>query len=320
MFLFQAQPLQNWLMLAAVFGALFILNEISRRSQAGGFLLFVVLPLALTVFVWPRTVKGTSVDDWFHYAKVYSALAGCVGFWAIRNIKALSANKIALSFPPLILAINIMEAVVRDFQIGGMGLTSRIFEGITMTSGPWNYMNGVAGILNIVTITGWLGIRMSAKKSKDMLWPDMCWFWIVAYDLWNFAYTYNCLGDHSWYCGIALLLAPTLAAFTVGKGAWLQHRAHTLALWCMFAMTAPTFIDESMFAVKASQNPAALFVVSFLALASNVAVLVYMIVKVVKTRRNPYTGELYVDLDAYKKVAAQAVGSDVEAEAEQVSA
>lgn len=322
MFFYQVQPLHNWLMLAAVFAVLFVLNEVSRRSQAGGFGLFVVLPVLLTVFVWPKTTAGTSVDDWFHNAKVYSALAGCIGFWAIRNFKALSANKIALSFPPLILAVNILEAVVRDFQIGGLGLTNGVFEGMAMTSGSWNYMNGVAGILNIVTITGWLGIRISAKKSKDMLWPDMCWFWIVAYDLWNFAYTYNCLGDHSWYCGIALLLAPTLAAFTVGKGAWLQHRAHTLALWCMFAMTAPSFIDESMFAVKASQNPAALFLVSFAALASNVAVAVYMVYKVIKTRRNPYTAELYTDLTDYKRVAALAAPA-VDAEetaAEQESA
>lgn len=320
MFLFQAQPLHNWLMLAAVFCALFVLNEVSRRSQAGGFLLFVALPAALTIFVWPYTTKGTSVDDWFHYAKVYSSLAGCIGFWAIRNIKSLSTNKIALSFPPFILAVNILEAIVRDFQVGGLGLANQVFEGMAMTSGPWNYMNGIAGILNIVTITGWLGIRMSAKKSRDMLWPDMCWFWIVAYDLWNFAYVYNCLGDHAWYAGLALLLAPTLAAFTVGKGAWLQHRAHTLALWCMFAMTASTFIDSSMFAVKASQNPAALFLVSFVALAFNVGVLAYMIVKIAKTRRNPYAAELYTDLASYKKVAAEAVRAETLPEAEEESA
>jgi len=320
MFLFQAQPWYNWLMLATVFGLLFILNEVSRRSQAGGFAVFIVLPLLLSIFVWPKTTKGTSVNDWFHFAKVYSSLAGCIGFWAIRNIKGLSKNKIALSFPPLILAINIMEAVIRDFQVGGLGLSAQVFEGMTMTSGPWNYMNGIAGILNIITITGWLGICVSKKKSKDMLWPDMCWFWIVPYDLWNFAYTYNCLGDHSWYCGVALLLAPTVAAFTVGRGAWLQHRAHTLAIWCMFAMTVPSFIDQSMFAVRATQNPAALFIVSFLALASNVALLVYMIARIVVTKRNPYSGELYSDHEAYRAVKALSVdGSSDSVEAAAVA-
>ena len=92
--------------------------------------------------------------------------------------------------------------------------------------GSWNIMNGIAGILNIITISGWFGICIRRKtandNSRDMLWPDMMWFWIVAYDLWNFAYTYNCLPTHAWYCGFALLLAPTVCAFTLGKGAWLQ--------------------------------------------------------------------------------------------------
>ncbi len=304
MIFFEAQPLSNWLMLLFVFVALIALNELGRRSKIGGLALFVVLPIILTIFVWPSTTKGTSVNDWFHFAKVYSSLAGCIGFWLIRHIKGASSNKFLLCFPPLILAINICEAVARDFQIGGLHLTKEVFEGMVTVSGSWNYMNGIAGILNIITITGWLGICISKQKSKDMLWPDMCWFWIIAYDLWNFAYTYNCLPDHSWYCGIALLFAPTLTAFTLSKGAWLQHRAQTLALWCMFAMTYPAFIDESQFAVKSSHNTTTLFVVSLLALLANIAVFIYMIYKVVKTKRNPYLGELYTDLKCYEEVKA----------------
>ena len=139
-----------------------------------------------------------------------------------------------------------------------------------------------------------------------MLWPDMCWFWIIAYDLWNFAYTYNCIPDHSWYAGIALLVAPTLVAFFIQKGAWLQHRAQTLAIWCMFAQTFPAFIDNSQFAVKSSHNTTALFIVSLAALLANIAVAVYMVYKVVKTKRNPYTKELYTDLKCYADVKALA--------------
>ena len=306
MFLFEAQPLSNWLMLLFVFAALIGLNELSRRSKIGGALLFIALPVILTFFVWPKTTAGTSVNDWFHYAKVYSALAGCIGFYLIRHVKGATNKTWVLCFPPLILAINILEAVARDFQIGSLGLANQIFEGMATTSGVWNYMNGIAGILNIITITGWMGICVSKAKSKDMLWPDMCWFWIIAYDIWNFAYTYNCLADHAWYCGIALLFAPTVTAFIFGhgaKGSWLQHRAHTLALWCMFAMTVPSFIDESQFAVKSTQNTTALFVVSLLALAANIAVFVYMVYKVRKTKRNPYKRELYTDLKCYKEVA-----------------
>lgn len=306
MFLFEAQPLSNWLMLLLVFVVLLGLNELGRRSKIGGILLFIVLPIILTFFVWPKTTEGTSVNDWFHYAKVYSALAGSIGFFLLRHVKGASSKKWALCFPPLILAINILEAVVRDFQIYGLHLNNEVFEGMMTVSGPWNIMNGIAGILNIITITGWFGIVISKKKSKDMVWPDMLWFWIVAYDLWNFAYTYNCLSDHSWYCGIALLIAPTVTAFFISKGAWLQHRAQTLAFWCMFAMTVPSFIDDSQFAVKSTHNTTALFIVSFVALLSNVVLFGYHIYKTVKTKRNPYLGELYTDLKAYKEIKTSA--------------
>lgn len=306
MFFFEAQPLSNWLMLLIVFLVLIALNEFGRRFKWGGILLFVVLPLILTFAVWPKTTKGTSVNDWFHYAKVYSSLAGCIGFWLIRHIKGASSKKWVLCFPPLILAINICEAVARDFQIYGVHLNKELFEGMVTVSGSWNIMNGIAGILNIITITGWFGICISKDKSRDMLWPDMLWFWIVAYDIWNFAYTYNCLPDHSWYCGIAMLLAPTFAAFFIKKGAWLQHRAQTLALWCMFAMTAPNFIDKSQFAVKSSHNPTALFIASLAALIANTIVFIYYMYKIIKTKRNSIKGELYIDLKGYKEIKSLA--------------
>lgn len=306
MFFFEAQPLSNWIMLLVVFLALLGLNELARRFKWGGFFLFVILPLVLTFAVWPKTTEGTSVDDWFHYAKVYSALAGSIGFWLIRHIKGASSKKWALCFPPLILAINIGEAIARDFQIYGLHLNTEVFEGMVTVSGSWNIMNGIAGILNIITITGWFGICISKDKSKDMLWPDMLWFWVIAYDIWNFAYTYNCIPNHSWYAGLALLIAPTFASFFIKKGAWLQHRAQTLAFWCMFAMTFPSFIDESQFAVRSTHNTTALFLVSLAALLTNIAVFVYYAYKIIKTKRNPIKSELYTDLKEYKEIKALA--------------
>lgn len=310
-----------WGVWIIVFAALFVFNEIARRWKFAGLFSFLILPLALSV-VWFTVLKDKIYTDWFHLAKVYSATAGSLGFWCIRHIKGknkltgaewrLSDKKWALCFPPLILAVNILEAVTRDFQIGiqypGGG---NLADGsMYVLGGSWNFMNGVAGILNIIAITGWIGITIRKKTakdgSKDMLWPDMLWFWIIAYDLWNFAYTYNCLPGHSWYCGFALLLAPTLCSFTVGKGAWLQHRAQTLAIWCMFAQTFPAFIDKGAFAVASSYNTAPLFAFSLAALLSNIAVLVYMIYKVVKTKRNPYKGELYTDLKEYREIKALA--------------
>lgn len=306
-----------------VFVCLFVFNEVARRFKWMGFFSFVVLPVILTV-IWFTVMKETTYTDWFHLAKVYSATVGSIGFWLIRHyekkdkdgkvIWRLATNKIALCFPPLILAINILEAVARDIEVGSTFwmINSGAIEGEIMgvLGGPWNYMNAIAGILNIITITGWFGIvirKMSDKdKSRDMLWPDMLWFWILAYDIWNFVYTYNCIPTHSWYAGLALLIAPTLCAFTVGKGAWLQHRAATLAIWCMFAQTFPLFQDTGKYMVASTYNPTIYTILGALSLLVNLAVFVYMIMKVTKTKRNPYKAELYVDHPEYKAIKALA--------------
>lgn len=302
MFLFEAMPWYSVLMWFVVLGGLILINELARINKWFSLAIFLALPAILPFTVWKNTAgAGSSVGDWFHWAKVYSALAGCLGFLAIRNIKGWSTNKYALMFPPIILSINILEAVVRDFQsysVNGM------VDGILTIGGPWNIMNGIAGIINIITITGWMGIFIGKDHKKDMLWPDMLWFWIIAYDLWNFAYVYNCVSDHAFYAGAALLISCTIPAFFIKKGAWLQHRAQTLAIWMMFVMTFPTFVDTSVFAVKSSHSTTALWIVSGLALASNVAVLVYEIYRIARTKRNPLKEEIYTELEAYKQVAS----------------
>ncbi len=319
-----ATILSSVVMLLVVFVSLFIFNEFARRWKLAGFFSFVILPIFLTI-MWMTALRETTYTDWFHLAKVYSSTAGCIGFWCIRHLEKknkktgeiiwkLAESKIALWFPPLILVVNILEAVARDIEVGSkfwmVSSGPIIGEVVGVVGGPWNYMNALAGILNIITITGWVGIviRKQTKndKSKDMLWPDMLWFWILAYDAWNFVYTYNCIPSHSWYAGIAMLLAPTLCAFTIGKGAWLQHRAQTLAIWCMFAQTFPAFQDTGKYLVTSTYNATIYTVLGATALMINAAVFVYMIVRVMKTKRNPYLGELYIDHKEYAEIKALA--------------
>ncbi|CEG86747.1 Hypothetical membrane protein [Propionibacterium freudenreichii] len=305
MFLFASIPWYSWVAWFVVLGALIGLNQLTRRFRWAGLAIFVALPIILTIFVWPTSAgAGSSTGTWFHWVKVYSALAGVLGFMALRYHPRLAARKWALCFPPLILAINILEACIRDFQVGGMHANGMV-DGVYMLSGPWNWMNGVAGLLNLLTICGWFGIFISRDKSKDMIWPDMLWFWIIAYDLWNFAYVYNCVGDHSFYAGAALLISCTIPAFFIKKGAWLQHRAGTLALWMMFTMAVPAFVTDSRFSVDASGSPVALFTVSAVALLANVAVAAYQLRTIIRRRRNPLTDELYTQLPAFQQVVAQ---------------
>jgi hypothetical protein len=289
-------------------GACLALNELCRRSKWFSLLMFLVIPGILTVTVWPQTAgPGTTMNTWFYWVKTYSVMAGCLGFMAIRFIPRLAANKFALAFPPFILALNIAEAVARDFEIYGMHLNGELLEGMATLSGPWNIMNGIAGILNILTISGWLGIFITRDNKKDMIWPDMQWFWVIAYDLWNLAYGYNGVGDQSFYSGFAILAAATIPELTWRKGAYLQHRAQTLAYWMLLCMTFSHTFDYSAFAVKASLNPTALFIVSGLALVVNIAVFVYHFAKVIKYKRNVAVA-VHSDLGEYKELIAERDG------------
>ncbi|MCJ8350675.1 DUF5692 family protein [Moritella sp.] len=301
MFLFESIPWYSAVAGVTVTLALILLNEISRRSKLAAGFCFLILPILLTIFVWPTTAaEGTTVGSWFAWVKAYSALAGCLGFMALRYIKGAVNNKYLLFFPAFILGFNIFEAVIREFQTFSF---EGMHDGMMIIGGEWNILNGIAGILNIVTICGWAGIYISKDKYKDMVWPDMLWFWIIAYDLWNFAYVYNCVPDHAFYAGLCLLLSCTIPAFFIKKGAWLQHRAHTLGFWMMFVMTFPAFVDTTMFAVKSSHNTDAMWLVSTLSILFNIGVFVYQFHKIRTRKLRPLKDELHTDLKVYQEVA-----------------
>ncbi|MCG8697047.1 MAG: DUF5692 family protein [Bacteroidales bacterium] len=306
--LYEVPGLEGWLIMIAVLFGLMAFNELSRTTRWGGIVLFLVLPILLTIFVWPKTAAAGNEHGtgyWFTWVKTYSALAGSLGFMAIRFIPGLANKKWALLFPPLILAINIFEACIRDFQVYSYGAwEGEYINHLWLMSGSWNIFNGIAGILNILTICGWVGIYISKDKTKDMIWPDMIWAWIIAYDVWNFAYTYNCLADRSFYCGLALLLSCTIPAFFVKRGAWLQHRAATLSLWAMFVMTVPQF-TSTIAPVNTTHDPKALFIVSFLAFVLNLALFIYQIYRIRKRKLNAFKDELYKDTKAYQSIISE---------------
>lgn len=306
--LYESTGLAGWGIWIFVLFALMAFNEFSRTTKWGGIFLFLIVPVVLTIFVWPTTAAPGNeygTGTWFNWVKTYSALAGCLGFMIIRYYPSLTKKKWVLWFPPGILALNILEACIRDFQVFTYGAWDGAYiDHLWVMSGPWNIMNGIAGLLNIIAICGWAGIYISKDKSKDMIWPDMIWAWIIAYDLWNFAYTYNCISDHSFYAGLALLLSCTIPTFFIKKGAWLQHRAHTLALWIMFVMTIPSFADR-IAPVPTTHDPKAFFIVSLVSLLANIALVVYQFYRIRKYRLNPLKDEIYTGTNAYKQVVEE---------------
>lgn len=303
MFLFQNVTPQSFIMFFVVIGVLIGLNELCRKSFKASIFIFLIIPIIFTFLVWPKTAgPGTSTGTWFHWAKLYSVLAGCLGFMAIRFSDKVRSMKFALLFPPFILGFNILEAVLREFQLYGVqGIMDEMF----IVSGPWNILNGLAGIMSIITLSGWVGIIISKDKQKDMIWPDQLWFWIIGYDLWNFAYVYNCVPEHSFYAGAALLISCTIPAFFIKKGAWLQHRAHTLGFWMIFAMTYPAFMDTSIFAVQSTHNSKVLMTIGIISFVFNLGVVIYQFATIKKLKRNPLKQEIFIERDDFKSLVSE---------------
>ena len=332
--------LLGWVM---VFVGLVVANEFARRTKVGGIICFLAIPAVLTAYfiaIYAGAAKGAEwalnndtyiyMNSWFHYAKLYAATAGCIGFMIIKyQWGKLGKAHLFKAFPFVIVAINILIAVASDFEsairagslAGGWWHSS---EGVWLYGGWWNVLNGLAGLINILCMTGWWGIYSSKNGRQDMLWPDMTIYYIIAYDIWNFQYTYLNLPTHAWYCGLALLLAPTFANHFWNKGGWIQNRAHTLALWCMFAQVFPVFQDHSVFTTVTSvyagggaaaalgntmptaQNPTAQGVISVISLVVNVFVLATIIKRSKEQKKNPYTNEIFTGTKDFEEAMARA--------------
>ena len=345
-----------------VFAGLVILNEIGRRTKIGGIVLFVIIPAILTIYfiaIQAGLFGGHSnqtyeyMNGWFHYAKLYAANIGVVGFLMIKYKWGIGKKEWFKPWPFIIVAINILIAVASDFesairayQITGdfSGAWWASNEGVFLYGGWWNIVNGIAGLINIFCMTGWWGIY-SSKKKDDMLWPDMTIWFIVAYDIWNFEYTYCNLPTHTWYCGVALLLAPTFANALWNKGGWIQNRAMTLATWCMFAQVLPLFQLSNTFSVLPSlyggatkagvkaldlynaaitchttgasagdaianfgitANPTAQGVVAMLAIIANVVCISVIIKRSIEQKKCPYTKEIWVGTRDYEQAMSRA--------------
>jgi len=299
-FLFEGLTFSSLMAVVVLILVLLGLNELTRRNKLFGIAVFTLLPLLLAIGVYLGYLGSPSGKTWFAWVKVVSALAGVYGFMVIRYTK-YGQSRFAYIFPGAILALNIAEAVYREFQVYATFKTLSVDAGgILIQGGLWNIFNGIAGILCILTLTGFGGIRVSNDQSRDMIWPDMTWLYIVGYTLWNLTYVFNCISNRSMYAGFSILLAAMIAEFFFKRGAWLQHRAQILSLFAIFSLSVD-FQSASYFQVLPIYDTMRLMGLSIASLIVNVGVFAYVIYAATKHKKNPIKHEVYSHTEYYKK-------------------
>ncbi|MFI3208963.1 MAG: DUF5692 family protein [Eubacteriales bacterium] len=300
-FFFEGYNVITVLTFAIVIAVIMAGNEVTRRSKKLSIVAYMIVPAVIFILCVPLHLIGTpSGQTWFGWVKCISSLIGVIGFMAMRYTK-FGNMKYAYYFPVAILVINILEAMYKDVEVF-LNYQVPVIDsaGIYQQGGVWNLMNALAGLFLVLSLTGWMGIQISKNKSQDMIWPDQLWFWIIAYDFWNVAYCYNAISTRSMYAGLAIIIACTLSEIIFQRGAWLQHRAQTLALFAMFSLIVD-YQQYDAFAITSSYNPNALFALSFMALVVNAAVFIYEIHTIKKYKRNPLKEDVYTHLEGYKK-------------------
>jgi len=155
----------QWIGWILVFCCLIGANELARRTKTGGVIAFLIVPAILTIYfitIYVAAAMGAEwalsnptyvhMTSWFHYAKLYAATAGCIGFMALKyKWGKIGKSEWFKCFPFVIVAINILIAVASDFEsaIRAWGTTWVSTEGVTLYGGWHNVFNGVAGLINL---------------------------------------------------------------------------------------------------------------------------------------------------------------------------
>lgn len=299
-FLFEPLTLINLLGFIVFFAVIVFINELTRRSLKLSILVFVILPMLLAIGIYLGFLGSPTGKTWFGWVKVVSALAGVYGFLLIRFSK-LGKGKFAYFFPVSIMTLNIAEAVYRELEVFATFKTlSFDAGGVMVLGGYWNILNAIAGILCIVTLTGFVGITASKDQSKDMIWPDMTWMYILGYTIWNFTYVYNCISNRSMYAGVGILGAALFAELVFKRGAWFQHRAQTLSVYVMFSLSFD-FLKWPMMNIAPTYSLTALSTLGIASFGLNLLFFLVMIVTILKYKKNPLKEEIYSHTSYYKK-------------------
>lgn len=244
----------SWLHVLFLLILLLVMNEVCRRYKYAAYIVFFILPVVLIpVFL------TSGFDTVFRWVKLYSAVAGGVFFTLFRFMR-LDRYKWARFTVSAILIVNILEACTQDYSAGHLA----------------NYMNAIAGVLNAIAVSRWMGIKRDENPPHDMLWPGMTVFWIIAYDLWNITFVYLNFPNTAVFTAMAIL-APTIAALFIKKGTWMQARAYTLAIYLIYLFSFRHFAEQNLNLQFVAPLPRNEYIILGLAGASLISNIAYLL-------------------------------------------
>ena len=202
-----------------LFVGLVITEEIFHRYPRFS-LAFFSIASAVLFSCW---VLLLGAADWFPWAKVFSIASGIAVLSIFRTTRLGKNAKLVQWVTYAFLAVNILEAVVRDALSGGIG----------------NYLNAAAGFLLIATLEKLRTVRIDKTgKYKDLYWSGMTLPWIIGYTLWNWTFVYLNFGFQSSVAHIAVLGAALTIGF-INKDRWLQARVFTLGMFFVLFHSFP---------------------------------------------------------------------------------
>jgi hypothetical protein len=187
------------------------LRRATRWAVWGAFLL---LPVILTPY-WMQ-VNELGLFSWFKFYTVFF----CVCWGTALRFTSLGSKAWARCTIPLLLAVNISEAVVLD--LCGHGVA--------------HSLNAVAGLLLIATMPyGHDSTRIDAANCcRDLLYGTSK-RWVIGYTLWNWTFVllnYPSLTGHH-----TAVLAAGLIVAMFDSRRWSQTRASTLGVNLLFTAT-----------------------------------------------------------------------------------
>ena len=210
----------------------FALTEVCRRYRKIG-AAFIILSL-FTCPLW-----AANRDNWFEWAKIISVLLPMVivGFMRIAVFEKkqgafweIFKNPWTLWFLFFVLALNITEASIRDWQFG-------------------NYMNSLTGFILVLTIPFVGKFWRVEKITCGDLIVDFPLGWCFLYTTWNAAFLLGCIPDE-FAGGLAILIACELYSLFGRHDLYIMGRIYTLAFFVIQLATTDVlpFMDSSAWA------------------------------------------------------------------------